>query len=233
MKNTPYLFTYLSILIIGVLLMIFAKSAGIFETIVIIIGCCFILPSIITLFMGFAGKKAPDGTRTNQPWYMAPSSIAGLIGGVLLVAMPTFFVHYLIYTLGIILVVVGIVQILFLQGEGRDIGGMPTAWYIVPWLTVLGGLVILIAGPERIETLVTMLTGVILTIYAINGLMSAAAHHGAKRKQKRLAASAEGAAAVEEVDAEEGENDSTEAGSVASGREPEEESPGNKEQHIS
>lgn len=186
-KNTSYIISYLFTLVIGVLLLLFWNSNNIFETIVVVIGCCFLIPSLIGIFMGFAGKKNPDGTRSNRPWYVAGSSIAGIIGGALLVFMPSFFVHYLIYTLGVILVVVGIVQILFLGSEGRDIGGMPAAWYIMPWLTVAGGILVLILGPDKVQQIVIIVTGVLLTLYSVNGLMSAAAHKGTKHRQLRKA----------------------------------------------
>lgn len=192
MKNTSYIVSYIFTLIVGVLLLIYWNAVNIFQIIIIAIGCCFILPSLIGLFLGFSGKKNPDGTRSSRPWYVGISSIAGLIGGVLLVAMPDFFVHYLIYTFGVIMVVAGIIQILFLSVEGRDIGGMPASWFIMPWLTVATGIAVIIIGPERLSHAATIVTGVALTLYSVNGLLSASAHKVTKHRQTKAAARAAG-----------------------------------------
>ncbi len=235
MKNAPYFVTYICLLIIGVLLIAFHATTNLFEIMVVAIGVVLLIPSIITLFAGFNGKKMPDGTRQRRPWYLAASAIAGLVGGTLLVVMPGFFAAYIIYTLAILLIVVGIIQILYLSGEGRDIGGMPAGWYTMPWLTVIAGIVILIVGPERLAALITIITGIVLTLYGINGLLSAAAHSRMAKTQARRQAQEEGLAEVEAEEvksASEGKNTDSEVGSVASSREDEEESPGNTEHHT-
>lgn len=205
MRNAPYYVTYICLLIIGVLLLAFHSTTNLFEIMVVVIGVCLLIPSIITLFAGFNGKRMPDGTRARRPWYLAASAIAGLIGGTLLVVMPGFFVTYIIYTLAILLIVVGIIQILNLSGEGREIGGMPAGWYTMPWLTVIAGIVILIIGPDRLADIITIITGAVLTLYGINGLMSAAARRRIAKAQTRNQAEAEGMAEAEMAEAKEAE----------------------------
>lgn len=193
MKNTSYILSYVFTLIVGILLLVYNRATNIFEIIIMVIGGCFIIPSLIGLFMGFSGKKNPDGSRTSRPWYVGASSVAGLVGGVLLMAMPEFFVHYLIYTFGVIMIVAGIIQILFLSGEGRDIGGMPGSWYILPWLTVAAGIAVIIIGPEKIAQAATIVTGIVLTLYSVNGLLSATAHKVTRHRIVRASAAAEAA----------------------------------------
>ena len=211
MKNTQYLVSYIFTLIIGVLLLVYSRQTNIFEIIVVVIGICFIIPSLVGLYMGFAGKKQTDGSRKSRPWYIGTSAIAGLVGGVLLVAMPGFFVHYLIYTFGVILVVAGIIQILFLSAEGRDIGGMPTAWFIMPWIIVATGIAIIIIGPEKLADAATIVTGIALTLYSINGLLSASAHKLTTRRMARSVAKATGVEKAEVREETGAEADSTDA----------------------
>lgn len=184
-------------------MLVYCRQTNIFEIIVVVIGICFIIPSLVGLYMGFAGKKQADGSRKSRPWYLGTSSIAGLIGGVLLVAMPGFFVHYLIYTFGVILVVAGIMQILFLSAEGRDIGGMPGGWFIMPWVIVATGIAVIIIGPDKLANAATIVTGIALTLYSINGLLSASAHKLTSRRMNRANEKAAAAAEVAEAEAAE------------------------------
>ena len=200
-KNLNYILSYVLTLIVGVLLLVYYEQANIFRTMVVVIGACLLIPSIVALYMGFSGKKDADGVRHSRPWYVGSSAIAGLIGGVLLVAMPDFFVQYLIYTLGVVLVVFGIIQILNLSAEGRELGGNPGGWYIIPWATVVAGIVILIMGPQRIANAATILTGIVLTVYSVNGLLGAVVMGGKKRslhkKEALQAAAVEGSSSDE------------------------------------
>lgn len=219
MRNTQYIISYVFTLIIGVLLLAFWQQSNIFRIIVIVIGCCFIIPSLAGLFMGFAGKKQADGTRVSRPWYVGTSAVAGLIGGVLLVAIPDFFVHYLIYTFGIILVFAGIMQILYLSVTGRDIGGMPPGWYIMPWLIIATGIAVIIIGPEALAKAATIVTGIALVLYSLNGLISASAHkitsHRITKAGVKAAEAAESAAESAETAEADNEVEDIEATDVS------------------
>lgn len=182
MKSKPYILYYAVALIIGVLLLIFSGDVNIFEYIVVAIGILIAVPSIAGLIMGFRGKKDETGMRVNRPWYMAAASIVGLIFGTLLICMPSFFYHFITYTLGIILIFAGIVQIIFIVSESRLGGGLSLGWYVMPWLTVIAGLVIILVGPDRIAQIATWLTGGFLVVYSINGLLSALSSHRHKAR---------------------------------------------------
>lgn len=199
-NNSYYLWTYVITLIIGVLLLIFTGRTNLFNIIVTIIGVLFIIPSVVMLFMGFAGKTAADGTRQSRPWYTALVSIGALVFGVLLVVMPGFFSRYLIYTLAIILILEGIAQILDLNDMGNDVGGIPWMWYVMPWLTVAAGVIIIIVGPAKVADTVTIITGAIMVLYSVNGLMGHNAHRSAKARITK-------SRAEEALEFEKGENE--------------------------
>ncbi len=183
--NRNYLLTYIFTLIIGVLLLVFTGRTNLFEIIVVIIGILFIIPSLVLLFMGFQGRKGPDGQRVSRPWYLGVSSVGGLIFGILLVVMPGFFANYLIYTMSILLILVGVAQLINLTSASTDVGGMSGLWFIMPWLTIAGGVTMIIIGPEKIADAVTIITGVLLVLYSINGLLGAGAHHSARKRIAR------------------------------------------------
>lgn len=187
-SNRAYLWTYVFTLIIGILLLVFTGRTNLFNIIVVIIGVLFILPSVTVLFMGFSGRRAADGSRASRPWYVALTAIGGLVFGVLLVVMPGFFVRYLIYTLAVILILEGIAQITNISALGIDVGGLPNSWYIMPWLTVAGGVAMIIIGPERLANAATVVTGVLMVLYSVNGLMSAGAHRSARKRIARAQA---------------------------------------------
>lgn len=201
MKNKPYLTTYILGLVIGVLLCIFNNKQNIFTLMVIIIGALIILPSIVGIGKGFAGKKDVDGSRKSFPWYLAAVCVIGLVAGILLISFASFFAGYIVYTLGVLLVIAGIVQIMCLVAESHDVGGLKKLWYGMPWITVAVGIIIVCLGPDKIADFVTLLTGIILVLYGLNGLFSVLAHHNAKkravREEARIAESASESAPLE------------------------------------
>lgn len=196
MKNKPYITTYALGLVIGVLLCLFYDRSNIFTLMVIIIGALIILPSVVGIGKGFAGKKQADGTRKNLPWYTAAVCVIGLVVGILLISFASFFAGYIVYTLGVLLVIAGIVQIMCLVAESHDVGGLKKGWYGMPWITVGVGILIVCLGPEKIANFVTILTGAILVLYGLNGLFSVLSHHRAKKRIVRENVKAEAAAEI-------------------------------------
>ena len=179
MKNTQYTLTYVAALIVGALLLIFSGSANIFEYIVMIIGILIVIPSAYGVYRGFAGKKGnnENGKKTGGSLLTAFESVLGLILGIWMICNPSFFVHYLIYTLGIILILAGVLQIINMVNASRDMGGINGSLYIMPSLTMIAGLVIVISGPEKIATAANIITGIVLVLYAINGLITSGMHY--------------------------------------------------------
>lgn len=185
MNNKPYVTTYWLGLVIGILLCIFNNKTNILTLMVIILGALLILPSIFGIGKGFVGKKNPDGTRSSLPWYLAAASVLGLVAGILLISFASFFAGYIVYTLGVLLIIAGIIQIMCLVTERHDTGSLKAGWYGMPWLTVGVGVVIVFLGPDRIADFVTLLTGITLILYGLNGLFSVLAHHSAKKRMLR------------------------------------------------
>lgn len=171
MKKTASLITYISACVIGIILLALHEQVELFKGIVIAMGVLITVPSAIMFFASFASKKNPDGTITYPAWYSIVVACAGLVLGIWMLVMPSFFEFAMVYTLGVILVLVGMAQIVFVFNASRPFGANPL-WYCVPVLTIAGGFIVIFIGPKGVNTWATIVTGIILIVYAVNGIAS-------------------------------------------------------------
>ncbi|MDE5842961.1 MAG: DUF308 domain-containing protein [Muribaculaceae bacterium] len=183
MKGKNYLFTYVSALVIGILLLIYHDKAQLYNSVVIAIGALIALPSLILLIIEVArGKRKPaEGeiiTRSKRAekaasnWATIVTGLAGLILGIWMLCSPGFFIKAIIYTLGGILILVGIVQISAIYSAARPV--RPIAlWFIIPVLTLIAGLVIILMGPDKVSAAAGLIAGISLVVYAANGFAAA------------------------------------------------------------
>jgi uncharacterized membrane protein HdeD (DUF308 family) len=189
MNNRSYLLIYLFALIGGILLVAFHAQANIFEAIIMGSGIIFLIPCglllIDSIYSYIKRKKEPKeistdeyensvGTPTKSKrdnrWIVIIPAIGGLIFGILLISMPDFFVKYLIYTFGIILLIFGIIQLSMVCISMRSIH--MSGWYLcISIITILAGFGIFAIGAERIANTVTLITGIVLICYSINGVV--------------------------------------------------------------
>lgn len=216
MKSKSYILTYVCALAVGILLLAFSNSTGLFSGIVLTIGILFIAASLIG---GINALRIPavydERGRISSRHTLLKSSMlvpaaAGLIFGILLVSMPDFFARFIIYTFAAILILLGVAQLMLCSAS--RIGGWSL---LVPGLTIAAGIACIIVGHENVDKTMAIITGIMLVAYAVDGFISL--RRGArKREQERNRTLTY-----------------TEARSVAAGKEPGEESPGNTEQHAS
>ncbi|MCM1005063.1 MAG: DUF308 domain-containing protein [Prevotella sp.] len=170
MRNNNFVYTYLFTLLGGVLLMILHDRAQIFEAISIILGVAFLVIGTLSLLSSlFIGEKARAAGVRRSPVLVIVSS-ASFILGLLMVIAPKFFVEYVIYTFGIIMILAGLIQLCNFAPKMRGIG---FKWYflIVPCLCLLAGIVVFSVGAQNIANSMALLTGIVLTIYSINGFI--------------------------------------------------------------
>ena len=169
MKKTASLITYLSACVIGIILLALHEQVALFKGIVIAMGILITVPSAIMFFASFASKKNPDGTLTYPAWYTIVVACAGLVLGIWMLVMPSFFEFAMIYTLGVVLILVGMAQLVFIFNASRPFGANPL-WYCIPVLTIAGGFIVIFIGPKGMNSWATIVTGIILIVYAINGI---------------------------------------------------------------
>lgn len=182
MKAKPYFFTYLFALAIGVLLLVFTGRTNLFHWMVVGIGILFVIPSAVAVIDAMIPARGSQGEKIPKPWYIALIGVAGLVFGVILLCLPGFFAAYIVYTLGIVLILCGLAQIVFMS-VSASVFGINRWFYVMPWLTFIAGIVVLFLGPSGLGNIVTVITGICLTVYAVNGFMQM----GAARSRRKSA----------------------------------------------
>ena len=160
MKKTInyFIIRAISAVVLGALLVLCPQNAISF--VVITIGILFIVPGLLALINYFASNKA---NRPEMPFLFA--GIGSLLFGVVLVAIPQFFVSVLMYVLGIILIIGGIEQIIVLI-RARKNATVSFAFYLIPLLILAAGILVLFNPFKTAETLF-ILIGIACFIYGI------------------------------------------------------------------
>lgn len=169
MKKSASIITYVAALVIGILLLAFHERVDLMKGIVVAIGVLIVIPSALMLITSFIGKKNSVGVRTYPAWYSVVVAIAGLVLGVWMLCMPAFFENAMVYTLGVILILVGAAQIIFLYNASKGLGLNPW-WYCIPTLVLAGGFIVCFLGPQGVNTWATLTTGILLIVYSANGI---------------------------------------------------------------
>ena len=149
----------------------------------IAIGILVGLPSLVLVLMELFRKKPSDEARKAESrmvktqaaatnWATLIAGIAGLALGIWMLCSPAFFIKAIIYTLGAILVLSGIMQIAAIYSASRPLKPL-MLWFIIPVLTLIAGLVVILLGPEKVSALAGLITGIALVVYSANGFASA------------------------------------------------------------
>ena len=169
MKSRNQLLTYLFAIAGGVLLLIFNSDPRLYGTIVITIGVLFLVASgyqLIQAFVPARGKKENGAVRVAV---LLPA-VAGVIFGLLLVCMPNFFVQFLVFTFAIMLFILGLLQLISICSRMKTLG--LSAWLLtVPILTIVAGVVCLLLNRQEFHGAMTVISGIVLVIYGINGFV--------------------------------------------------------------
>lgn len=171
MKKPASLITYLAALVIGIILLSMHEKVELLQAIVVTIGILITIPSAMMLLSSFFGKKNKDGLRTFPAWYTIVVAVAGLVLGIWMIVMPSFFEAAMVYTLGVVLILVGAAQIIFITISARPYSAN-VLWYCVPVLVIAGGFIICFIGPKGLNTWATLVTGILLIVSGANGMAS-------------------------------------------------------------
>ncbi|MCM1318930.1 MAG: DUF308 domain-containing protein [Muribaculaceae bacterium] len=170
MKNKNFIYTYLFTLIGGVLLIILNNRAGIFEAMSIVLGIGFLIIGILSMLSAlFISDAAKEAGAKRSPILIIVSGASFLLG-LLMVIAPTFFINYLIYSIALLMIIVGIIQLCNFLPQMSSIG-MSYYFLIVPCLSMLAGIIVFCVKAEAIKDSLALLTGFVLTVYSINGFI--------------------------------------------------------------
>lgn len=150
-------------LVIGLVLIIWPANALIY--LVITIGILFLVPGLIAIFSYLLRNKK------RYPDARFPLTGAGsVLFGILLLAMPEFFVNILMYLLGFILVLGGIQQIVSLV-SARKWGRVPGGFYIIPILILICGIIVLF-NPFQAAATALVILGIASMVYGVSELVN-------------------------------------------------------------
>lgn len=142
--------------IVGVLLVAWPEAAILY--LVIAVGALFLIPGLVSVM-----SYLTQGRRSGMSFPLV--SVGSLLFGLWLMMMPAFFVGILMYVLGAMLVFAGIHQIVTLANAG---GRTPVsaAYYAVPVLVLLAGLLVLI-NPFAAASVPFIILGVSCVVYGV------------------------------------------------------------------
>lgn len=169
MKNEKStLITNLFVFIAGILLIILHNRVSIMESIVVILGLMFLIPSVISLIVVFLQRRA-EYNRGYSYAGIIPA-IGGIVFGLFLVVRPEIFVGILVYMFAAILILGGLYHILFLAIGSKTVK-MPGWFYILPALMTIAGIVIMFTDLRTLENIVVLITGIALVCFSVNSLL--------------------------------------------------------------
>lgn len=171
MKKTSSLIAYLAALVIGIILLALHEQVALLKGIVIAMGVLITVPSAIMFFSSFIKGKNSKDPIAYPSWYTLIVACAGLVLGIWMLVMPSFFEFAMIYTLGVVLILVGAAQLVYIYLASRPFGANPL-WYCVPILVIAGGFIVLFIGPKEFNNWATITAGILLIANAANGLAS-------------------------------------------------------------
>lgn len=170
--------------VVGVLFIIWHGKVNLFDWLVRGLGVLILIPGICVLVhslnvmqsrrrvgttqITFDGKAVTTGKATALSMLIAAAAAIAL--GFWMLIHPGFFVGLIAYMFAAALLIYGIYQFALLIYLRRPIV-MPWYFYIVPSLFVLAGLSILLTSVRTINSVVTLMTGILLVAGAVNTLI--------------------------------------------------------------
>jgi uncharacterized membrane protein HdeD (DUF308 family) len=123
-------------------------------------GILFIIPGLISLITYFTVNRA----KHPEVQYLL-AGIGSLLFGIVLVSVPSFFVSVLMYILGIILILGGVEQVVTLV-RAKKRTTVPIAFFIIPVLIVIAGVVVLF-NPFKVAETLFIIIGIACLIYSV------------------------------------------------------------------
>lgn len=154
------LFRILTAAILGLLMVFYPEDAG--NYFVMVIGALFMIPSIISLATVVAAK--------GRGFTLPVLSVGSLLFGFWMIVSPDFFSTLLIYVLGFLLVIGGVVQ-LNMYMVSRALVRVSPFYYISSVLILLAGLVALF-NPGGMQRTAFLIIGCASLYYALQELIS-------------------------------------------------------------
>ena len=159
-----FIFRAICSIAIGILLIAYPDTA--MKYLVMAIGALFAIPGIVSVIVFFT-HKTEEGTKLAFPTI----GIGSTLLGIMLLVMPDFFVAWLMYILGAILIIAGAFQIAGLINM-RPYTKVGAGLYILPVLVIVSGIFILLK-PLESASIPFIILGVSSIVYGLDELINA------------------------------------------------------------
>lgn len=143
------------------LVMIIGNNATV--TVVKIIAAFLIAAGIVSLVRGYTHKE--DGALS----LMVTNAVIDLCIGLVLFFFPEFTAKFIVYMIGAVLVIFGIIQLVALSGAMRLLGAGPFS-LILSVLAIAGG-ILLLFNPFSLE-IMSIIAGCLLVFYGVSEVIS-------------------------------------------------------------
>lgn len=167
MKTRPTTIVNLLTLVVGLVLVLLHNQVDLIKYMVILLGVVILVPTA-WLIIRFIAERLHH-TPTVPGWPLMIPMAAGLAFGILLVSMPDFFEKYMLYTFAVLMILWGVGELVFTIMASRS--GASKWWILIPIAGIVTGIVVLGLGVDKVSDIITLLTGIVLMCYGINGLM--------------------------------------------------------------
>ena len=150
-------------LLVGIALISWPETA--IRTLLLFLGCVFIMTGAFSLVSILRMQR-----KSNTGDFLSINGIITLLIGVLLVAFPDFFVNFVMFFFGSILVIIGGIQ--FFSLLSMPGGSVSPLQYIAPVLIFLSGVIIFV-NPFKAAGTIFLFFGLIIAFYGITELYNA------------------------------------------------------------
>lgn len=165
--------------IVGVLLIVWHNHVELLQWIIVAMGLVILVPSVYTLVTQLFSKNK-KGSEEGRSISSVVASVGATALGLWMVINPTFFVGLLAYLFAAILIVYGILQLIVVGYWSRPFV-LPAWFYIIPALLIIAGIVILCTEVRTMNSVVVLLTGIMLVCCAVNWALQYTVTHPARR----------------------------------------------------
>lgn len=190
MDSKRLLWTSLLVLAAGIFLISYKQPS--LEFCVLCLGGLFIAAAVLNVAMQFAraGRTDSKGRKQKASVIGMFTAIAAGALGLWMVLAPSGFTTAMVYILGAMMILGGSFQLLTL-GIGFKPIKFPFAFYILPLLVTICGIVICCIPPEQTMDAIVTIIAIAMIVFAVGGLIEVAGVASFRRSLKQAAAEAQ------------------------------------------
>ena len=190
-KNNPEkknanvtLIVNVAVLVAGLCLVFFHGNVNVMKVIVILLGICIIIPSLV--YMGMVLTKRREENDTVRNIGIVPAA-GGLCFGMVLMLKNEMFLKTLGIIFGLLIIALGVFHTVYMIMMSKR-ARVEMWYYIFPILMMIGGLLILIAfrAPEHAK-MVVLITGLSMILFSFTTLLEYLADRKAVKTAANLA----------------------------------------------